>query len=75
MTGATTEELIARLGHASLAAALRSQHATEDGDAAVARAIATLAPRCQGGADRERSPKSIAHELRTLRSRWFGEAG
>lgn len=42
-TGATTAELMHRAGHASPAAALRYQHATEDRDQALADALADLA--------------------------------
>jgi integrase len=41
-TGASTKELMARLGHASAAAALRYQHATVDRDQAIARALSGL---------------------------------
>ena len=37
--GASTAELMARMGHASHQAALRYQHATKDRDAALARAL------------------------------------
>ena len=42
-TGATTAELMHRAGHASPAAALRYQHATEDRDKALAAALSKLA--------------------------------
>ena len=42
ISGATTRELMARLGHASPAAALRYQHATLDRDRALAQALAEL---------------------------------
>ena len=38
ITGATTKELMARLGHSSQQAALIYQHATADRDAAIAEA-------------------------------------
>lgn len=41
--GATTAELMRRAGHASPAAALRYQHATDDRDAALAAALSGLA--------------------------------
>jgi integrase len=41
-TGASTKELMARLGHASADAALRYQHATADRDQAIARALSGL---------------------------------
>ncbi|MGH8988904.1 MAG: site-specific integrase [Acidimicrobiales bacterium] len=44
-TGATTKELMRRAGHASPAAALRYQHATEDRDQVLAEALAKLAPK------------------------------
>jgi integrase len=42
-TGATTRELMARLGHASSDAALRYQHATADRDQTIARRLSELA--------------------------------
>jgi hypothetical protein len=42
VSGATTRELMARVGHASPAAALRYQHATEDRDTALAQALSGL---------------------------------
>lgn len=43
ISGATTRELMARVGHSSPAAALRYQHATEDRDTALAAALSGLA--------------------------------
>jgi integrase len=43
-TGASIAELMRRAGHASPAAAMRYQHATEDRDVALAAALAALAP-------------------------------
>lgn len=42
-TGASTKELMSRMGHASSAAALRYQHATADRDRAIAQALSALA--------------------------------
>ena len=42
-TGASTKELMARMGHASMRAALIYQHATADRDAAIAVALSELA--------------------------------
>jgi integrase len=42
-TGASTKEIMARIGHASPAAALRYQHATEDRDRTIAAALSELA--------------------------------
>ena len=44
-TGASTAELMARMGHASAAAALRYQHATADRDRAIAEALSELGER------------------------------
>jgi integrase len=44
-TGASTKELMNRLGHASSDAALRYQHATRDRDAAIADALSKLVER------------------------------
>ncbi|HVA42221.1 MAG TPA: tyrosine-type recombinase/integrase [Acidimicrobiales bacterium] len=41
--GASTKELMARMGHANADAALRYQHATADRDKAIAEALASLA--------------------------------
>jgi integrase len=41
-TGASTAELMARMGHASAAAALRYQHATADRDRAIASALSSM---------------------------------
>jgi integrase len=41
-TGASTKELMARMGHASPAAALRYQHATLERDAVIADALSEL---------------------------------
>jgi len=43
VTGATTAELMARLGHSTSAAAMRYQHAAADRDAAIAAALSGLA--------------------------------
>ena len=42
-TGASTAELMARMGHASPAAAIRYQHATADRDQAIADAVSRIA--------------------------------
>jgi integrase len=42
MTGATTKELMARLGHASPRAALIYQHATADRDRVIAEKLDTM---------------------------------
>lgn len=47
-TGASTAELMVRMGHASPQAALRYQHATRDRDVAIARALSELAHRSAG---------------------------
>ena len=47
VSGATTKELMSRLGHASSDAALRYQHATADRDSAVAHALSDLAEGAQ----------------------------
>lgn len=38
-TGATLKELMARLGHSSMRAAMIHQHATRDSDQAIAKAL------------------------------------
>jgi hypothetical protein len=42
-TGASTRELMARMGHASMRAAVIYQHATADRDQAIASALSDLA--------------------------------
>jgi integrase len=49
MTGASTRELMARLGHSSPAAALRYQHATRERDEAIAQALSRLAAAATDG--------------------------
>ena len=41
-TGATLKELMARLGHSSVRAAMIYQHATRDRDQAIAKALGTF---------------------------------
>lgn len=41
-TGASLADLMARMGHASMGAALRYQHATRTQDAVIARALSDL---------------------------------
>src|SRR5690606_24357932 len=47
MTGATTKELMARLGHASPQAALRYQHVAQARDGDIAKGIDLLVARAQ----------------------------
>ena len=44
MTGASTKDLMARMGHKSQAAAIRYQHATQDGQAAFGERMAAVLP-------------------------------
>jgi integrase len=62
-TGATTKELMARLGHSSPRAAMIYQHATRDRDQAIARALGTLAR--QAREDKAKRPKG------KRRNRWM----
>jgi len=59
-TGASTKELMARMGHASFRAALIYQHATTDRDAALAAALSGVATGCgttpEAAAGGRRSP-------------------
>jgi integrase len=50
-TGATTKELMRRLGHSSPAAALLYQHAADDRDAAIARALDAMLGAASGSSD------------------------
>jgi integrase len=47
-TGASTKELMARMGHASMRAALIYQHATADRDASIAAALSRMATEHEG---------------------------
>ncbi|HEY7136564.1 MAG TPA: tyrosine-type recombinase/integrase [Acidimicrobiia bacterium] len=47
-TGATTKELMHRMGHSSASAALRYQHATRDRDAVIAQALNDVIERGRG---------------------------
>ena len=48
-TGATLKELMARLGHSSVRAAMIYQHATRDRDQAIAKALGTFVRDARGG--------------------------
>lgn len=48
-TGASTKELMARMGHATMSAALIYQHATADRDQAIAKALCDLAAQVEVG--------------------------
>lgn len=64
-TGASTKELMRRLGHASPQAALIYQHATEDRDRAIAEALADLRPSATitpMGVDMARKSVASSHE-------------
>jgi integrase len=50
-TGATTKELMRRLGHSSPAAALLYQHAADDRDAEIARALDAMLGAASGASD------------------------
>ncbi len=50
-TGATTNEPMRRLGHSSPAAALLYQHAAEDRDAEIARALDAMLGGASGSSD------------------------
>src|SRR4051812_37225065 len=58
-TGATTKELMRRLGHSSPAAALLYQHAADDRDADIARALDAMLGAIRGGPERRR-PAGVA---------------
>ena len=67
-TGARPKELMARMGHASMRAALIYQHATTDRDAAIAAALSQLAlgeVATAEPATRERPPLRAAGRART----------
>jgi integrase len=57
-TGATTKELMRRLGHSSPAAALLYQHAADDRDAEIARALDAMLGKATASSDEIRSSPS-----------------
>jgi len=66
-TGASTRELMVRMGHASSLAALRYQHATRDRDRAIAEALSALASAVYPArADGEMEPTGTAIEPGSL---------
>ncbi len=67
-TGASTKELMARMGHASMRAALIYQHATTDRDAAIAVALSELAGHVEPSSP-TRSPQHLHAEGRAKRGR------
>ena len=58
-TGASTRELMHRMGHASARAALRYQHATRDRDEVIAAALSDLI---------EAGPAKVSSKLDSLRA-------
>lgn len=66
-TGASTKELMSRMGHASPRAALIYQHATEDRDAAIASALSKLI--VKGAPKRGAKKKAAVTELSAKQSR------
>lgn len=52
-TGATVKELMARLGHSSVRAAMIYQHATKDRDQAIAKALGGLVREVRGAQDEQ----------------------
>ena len=61
-TGATTKELMRRLGHSSPAAALAYQHAADDRDGAIARALdATLSAASGSLSEAQTEPSPTAN--------------
>jgi hypothetical protein len=51
--GATLKELMARLGHSSVRAALIYQHATRDRDQAIAKALGTFVRDVRNAAEKQ----------------------
>ncbi len=58
-TGATTRELMTRMGHSSPRAALIYQHATADRDASVAEAMSRLVPPAPATSPPARGPRKV----------------
>ena len=59
VSGATIKELMARLGHSSIRAAMIYQHATRDRDQVIAKALGGLARQAQAnGCNRPRNPRT-----------------
>lgn len=66
-TGASTKELMARMGHASSRAALIYQHATEDRDIAIANALSAMVE-----TQLKEGASNSAGELREIRTSGMG---
>ncbi len=60
-TGASTKELMHRMGHASSQAAIRYQHATSDRDVHIAKALDELVT-----ASREEKPRGVSRDIRGM---------
>jgi integrase len=60
-TGASTKELMSRMGHASPRAALIYQHATHERDAEIAAALSDVIGEAQSGAKKPATVRAIAH--------------
>ena len=73
-TGASTKELMARMGHASPRAALIYQHATADRDAAIARALSDLVT-SSSSPPPPATPRTDGRVLRLVKSRGMDEKG
>jgi integrase len=59
-TGATLKELMARLGHSSMRAAMIYQHATRDRDQAIAKALGTFVRGVQNAAEKQADERENA---------------
>lgn len=73
-TGASTKELMARMGHASMRAAMLYQHATPDRDAEIARLLSDRVATARAGS-RVDPPKAVMPLLVTAGDRSNGHAG
>ncbi len=71
-TGASTRELMARMGHASPRAALIYQHATAERDQAIAAALSALAAEARTAAagDPESDGGAVSGKRRAMDARW-----
>jgi integrase len=68
-TGASTKELMSRMGHASARAALIYQHATEDRDAAIAAGLSDLIERTLATAPSAKPAQAVSFATRVRQSK------
>ncbi len=68
-TGATLKELMARLGHSSVRAAMIYQHATRDRDQAIAKALGTFVQEARKPRRRQPTSRNATKKAREMNAR------